>query len=118
MKILIGSLIAGLLLSLSLSAKADTTTLKCTLADGENLETRSVEVSNPAMTSIEMEAGGVTFTASAIYDVINVYAKMGEVTIGNSGRENASLDIFRTRGEALGFSCKLIVQTDHWCNEI
>ena len=119
MKFLLAGLIAGLLLSLSLSAQAaDSTKLKCTLANGEQIETRTVEVTDPAMTSMDFEARGVTFTASAIYNMVNVYAKIGGTSVGNSGRDSASLDVFPEGRESLGFSCELIVHVDHWCSEI
>lgn len=113
MKILIGSLIAGLLLSLSLSAKAaPEKLLKCTQFVGENMEIRLENVTNPAMTEIKFEkVRGITFTATAIYDLVNVYAKIDLVTIGNSGKNSASLDIFVTNDEPLTVSCELTNQT-------
>ena len=115
MKILLAGLIAGLLLSLSLSAKADSTTMKCTFAEGEDLQTRTLEVTNPAMTSMDFSTGAVSFTATAIYDSVNVYAKINGVTVGNTGKKLASLDVFDSSREPVSLWCTLIVHVDSYC---
>ena len=119
MRILLAGLVAGLLLSLSLSAKAGVTktSLKCTASYGEQMETSSVVVTNPSMTSADFKIGGVTFTASAVYELVNVYAKVGGVTIGNSGKKNASLDVFQDNREPVSLSCALVVKTREYCDE-
>jgi hypothetical protein len=114
MKILIIGLVAGLVLSLSLSvnAGADEKYLKCTVFVGENMEIKLESVSNPAMTSIEIgKVHGVTYTASAVYDLVNVYAKINGVTVGNSGKNSASLDIFGNEDGPVTVSCELTNQT-------
>ncbi len=114
MRYLIGGLIAGLLLSLSLSAQSAVPAryLKCVLFVGENMDIRMATVTNPAMTSIEFEkTGDVTFTASAVYDLVNVYGKVNGVTVGNSAKNAASLDVFSERREPVSLSCELVDQT-------
>ena len=113
MKILIGSLVAGLLLSLSLSTKANSQKfLKCTLFVGENMEIRLADVVKPSMTEIKFEnVRGITFTATAIHDLVNVYAKIDQVTISNSGKNSASLDIFGYNDGPVTVSCELTEQT-------
>ncbi len=112
MKILIASLIAGLLLSLSLSAQAaPQKMLKCTLYVGENMEIRLENVSNPAMTEIKLEARGVSYTATAVFDLVNVYANVNGTTVGNSGKNSASLDVFGYNDGPVSVSCELTDQT-------
>lgn len=119
MRILLAGLVAGLLLSLSLSAKAGetTTTLNCTFGVGEEQIRQSVVVTKPSMTSMDFEALGVRFTASAVYEVVNVYAKVGGVTVGNSGRKEASLDVFNNNESPVSLSCVLVVKTREYCDE-
>lgn len=107
MKILITALIAGLLLSLSISAQAGSTKMECTFGVGENLQTKSIYVSNPEMTSMDFSSGGIVFTATAIYDSMNVYAKFNNVTFGNSGENRASIDVYTSNGEPVSLKCYL-----------
>lgn len=114
MRYLIGGLVAGLLLSLSLSAQSAVPAkyLKCVLFVGENMDIRMETVTNPAMTSMEYESiRGITFTTSAVYDLVNVYAKVNGTTVGNSGKNSASLDVFGSEDGPVSMSCELVDQT-------